>query len=172
MTTEQVIQDAVKYAKENGINHIVIASVTGTSLPELCRHFDGNIICVTHAYGYKTPGECEFPAELRAEFEAKGVKFVTAAHVLSGAERGISNVFKGMYPVEIIAQTLRMFGAGTKVGVECAIMALDAGYLPFGQKVISLGGTGRGLDTAIVVTPGYAQRVFSTHIHKIICKPE
>ena len=172
MNTEQVIQEAIKYAKENDINHIVIASVTGASLPELCRYFDGNIICVTHAYGYKTPGECEFPAELRAQYEAKGVKFVTAAHVLSGAERGISNVFKGMYPVEIMAQTLRMFGAGTKVGVECAIMALDAGCVPFGQKVISLGGTGRGLESAIVVTPGYAQRVFSTHIHKIICKPE
>ena len=172
MNTEQVIQEAIKCAKENDINHIVIASVTGASLPELCRYFDGNIICVTHAYGYKTPGECEFPAELRAQYEAKGVKFVTAAHVLSGAERGISNVFKGMYPVEIMAQTLRMFGAGTKVGVECAIMALDAGCVPFGQKVISLGGTGRGLDSAIVVTPGYAQRVFSTHIHKIICKPE
>ena len=172
MNTEQVIQEAIKYAKENDINHIVIASVTGASLPELCRYFDGNIICVTHAYGYKTPGECEFPAELRAQYEAKGVKFVTAAHVLSGAERGISNVFKGMYPLEIMAQTLRMFGAGTKVGVECAIMALDAGCVPFGQKVISLGGTGRGLDSAIVVTPGYAQRVFSTHIHKIICKPE
>ena len=172
MNTEQVIQEAIKYAKENDINHIVIASVTGASLPELCRYFDGNIICVTHAYGYKTPGECEFPAELRAQYEAKGVKFVTAAHVLSGAERGISNVFKGMYPVEIMAQTLRMFGAGTKVGVECAIMALDAGCVPFVQKVISLGGTGRGLDSAIVVTPGYAQRVFSTHIHKIICKPE
>ena len=172
MNTEQVIQEAIKYAKENDINHIVIASVTGASLPELCRYFDGNIICVTHAYGYKTPGECEFPAELRAQYEAKGVKFVTAAHVLSGAERGISNVFKGMYPVEIMAQTLRMFGAGTKVGVECAIMALDAGCVPFGQKVISLGGTVRVLDSAIVVTPGYAQRVFSTHIHKIICKPE
>ena len=172
MNTEQVIQEAIKYAKENDINHIVIASVTGASLPELCRYFDGNIICVTHAYGYKTPGECEFPAELRAQYEAKGVKFVTAAHVLSGAERGISNVFKGMYPLEIMAQTLRMFGAGTKVGVECAVMALDAGCVPFGQKVISLGGTGRGLDSAIVVTPGYAQRVFSTHIHKIICKPE
>ena len=62
MNTEQVIQAAIKCAKEKDINHIVIASVTGASLPELCRYFDGNIICVTHAYGYKTPGECEFPA--------------------------------------------------------------------------------------------------------------
>ena len=77
-----------------------------------------------------------------------------------------------MYPVEVMAQTLRMFGAGTKVGVECAVMALDAGCIPFGEKVISLGGTGRGLDTAIVVTPGHAPRIFSTYINKILCKPE
>lgn len=170
--TEQVIKTAVEYAKEQAISHIVVASVTGVSLAELCRQFDGTIVCVTHAYGYKTPGECEFPNDLRLEYEAKGVKFVTAAHVLSGAERGISNVFKGMYPVEVMAQTLRMFGAGTKVGVECAVMALDAGCIPFGEKVISLGGTGRGLDTAIVVTPGHAPRIFSTYINKILCKPE
>ena len=64
-----------------------------------------------------------------------------------------------MYPVEIIAQTLRMLGAGTKVGVECAIMALDAGLVPFNTKILSLGGTGRGLDTAIVVTPGHGSCV-------------
>lgn len=169
---EKIISCAVTYAKEQNINCIVIASVTGASLAELCNQFDGNIICVTHAYGYKTPGECEFSEELRAEYQAKGVKFVTAAHVLSGAERAISNVFKGMYPVEIMAQTLRMFGAGTKVGVECAVMALDAGLIPFGQKVIALGGTGRGIDTATVLTPGYANRIFSSRIHKTLCKPE
>ena len=170
--TEQVVREAAAYAREHNIQHIVAASVTGASLAELCRHFAGKIVCVTHAYGYKIPGECEFPENLRLEYEAKGVKFVTAAHVLSGAERGISNVYKGMYPVEAIAQTLRMFGAGTKVAVECAVMALDAGCIPFGERVVSLGGTGHGLDTALVLTPGYAQRVFSTRVHTTICKPE
>jgi len=54
---EKTISCAVTYAKEQAINYIVIASVTGASLAELCSQFDGNIICVTHAYGYKTPGE-------------------------------------------------------------------------------------------------------------------
>ncbi|MEG0798190.1 MAG: pyruvate kinase alpha/beta domain-containing protein [Acidaminococcaceae bacterium] len=169
---QQVIDCAVEYVKENKLNYIIIASITGAALEVLCKKFSGHIICVTHAYGYKVPGECEFPEALRQEYEARGVRFVTAAHVLSGAERGISTVYKGMYPVEIMAQTLRMFGAGTKVGVECAVMALDAGVIPFGERVVALGGTGSGVDTAIVVTPNYAQRIFATRIHKILCKPE
>ncbi|MEA5092607.1 hypothetical protein SDC9_32746 [bioreactor metagenome] len=170
--TNEVIKLAVDYAKDNNIRHIVIASITGNSVPALVESFDGEVICVTHVNGYKVPGENEFPADLSQELTSKGVKFLTTTHVLSGAERGISSVFKGMYPVEIIAQTLRMLGAGTKVGVECAIMALDAGLVPFNTKILSLGGTGRGLDTAIVVTPGHAQKVFSTRIHKILIKPE
>ena len=168
----EVIKCAVDYAKNNNIEYIVTASITGDSLPELVESFAGKIICVTHVNGYRNPGENEFPSALREEFVSKGVKFLTTTHVLSGAERGISGVFKGMGPVEIIAQTLRMLGAGTKVGVECAIMALDAGLIPFNTKVLSLGGTGRGLDTAIVITPGHAQKVFSTRIHKILIKPE
>lgn len=170
--TDTTIKTVVNFARENDINTIVIASVTGSSLETLCANFDGNIVCVTHAYGYATPGTCEFPDELRAKYIAQGVKFVTAAHALSGAERGLSNVYKGVYPVELIANTLRMFGAGTKVCVECAVMALDAGQIAFGTKIIAVGGTGRGLDTALLLTPGYSHRIFSTRIHKTICKPE
>lgn len=170
--SEKIINEAINYAAAHDIKSIVIASVTGATLPLLYEKFEGNIVCVTHAYGYMKPGECEFSEDLRTKYTALGVKFVTAAHVLSGAERGISNTYKGMYPVEIMAQTLRMFGAGTKVAVECAVMALDAGVIPFGQKVISLGGTGRGQDTAVVLTPANANNIFKTKIHYTICKPE
>jgi hypothetical protein len=171
MSTEQVIQDAVKYAKENGINHIVVASVTGTSLAELCRHFDGNIICVTHAYGYKTPGECEFPTALRAEYEAKDVKFVTAAHVLSGAEE-VSATYSRHVPCRSYGTDIAYVWCRHKGRRGVCNNGSGRRFCTFCQKVISLGGTGRGLDAAIVITPGYAQRVFSTQIHKIICKPE
>ena len=76
-----------------------------------------------------------------------------------------------LYPVEIIADTLRMLGQGVKVCVECAIMALDAGEIPFGTPVVSIGGTSRGADTVLSVTPGYASTVLDTKIHAIYCKP-
>ena len=57
------------------------------------------------------------------------------------------------------------------MAVECAIMAADAGMLS-GGKVISIGGTGRGADTALVMTPGHADKLFeNVIIHEIICKP-
>lgn len=66
--TQQVIREAINYAVGNQLNDMIIASVTGDSLPSLYDVFRGNIICVTHAYGFLKPGECEFPEELRTEY--------------------------------------------------------------------------------------------------------
>ena len=76
-----------------------------------------------------------------------------------------------MYPAEIMSGTLRMFGQGIKVCVEISIMALDAGAIPHGENVIAVTGTGRGADTAAILTPAHAAKVFKTKIHEIICKP-
>ena len=103
--------------------------------------------------------------------EAAGVPIVFATHVLSGVERSLSNKFTGVYPAEVIAHTLRMFGQGVKVCVECAVMALDAGLLPYGKPVVCLGGTGRGADTACLITPAHGNDVLSTKVHEIYCKP-
>ncbi len=97
------------------------------------------------------------------------MQVVTATHVLSGAERGLSNRFTGVYPVEIIAHTLRMFGQGTKVCVECAVMALDAGAIQPGP-VVCVGGTGAGADTAWILRPAHAQNILDTKLDRLICK--
>ena len=101
----------------------------------------------------------------------KGFHLCTAAHVLSGAERSLSNTFKGVYPVEIIAHTLRMFGQGTKVCVEISAMAADAGLIRTGEPVIAIGGTARGADTAVVLRPEVSYNILKTKIDRIICKP-
>jgi len=103
--------------------------------------------------------------------EDAGAIIVTAAHALSGTERAISGKFGGAYPVEIMAHTLRMFCQGMKVCVEVATMALDAGAIKSPRPVIALGGTGSGLDTACVITPGYSAKIFETRVHEILCKP-
>lgn len=66
---------------------------------------------------------------------------------------------------------MRMFGQGLKVCVEIAIMALDAGFIPFGEDVIALGGTSRGVDTAVIIRPAHANKVFETSVREVICKP-
>ena len=100
-----------------------------------------------------------------------GFNVCTAAHTLSGVERSFSNKFSGAYPAEIVAHTLRMFGAGTKVAVECATMAADAGYIPVGEPVIARGGTGRGLDTAWILKAANTHTLLATRLEECLCKP-
>ena len=167
---------AVIKAKELEIGHIVAASNTGATVFALAeaakkQGYGGRLICVTHVYGFRENGKNELSDEDREKLENMGVRVCTAGHALSGVERSLSRKFQGVYPVEMIAHTLRLFGPGTKVGVEIAAMALDAGLIPYGKPVIALGGTGRGADTAIILTPGYSSSVFDTRIHEILCKP-
>ena len=83
----------------------------------------------------------------------------------------LSLSFHGVYPVEIIAAALRMFGQGTKVCVEVATMAADAGMIPSGEPVIVVGGTGQGADTALILKAANSCRILDTKIEEIICKP-
>lgn len=169
--TGTVTQAAVKAAQAHGIRYIVAASSKGETIRALPAHEGIQVICVTHAFGYPKAGEMEMPQDTRKELEQAGVRVLTTTHVLSGAERGLSKKYGGIHPVEVIADTLRMFGAGMKVCVEVAVMALDAGLLPYGEPVVAIGGTARGADTAVILTPAHASEILNVKIHESICKP-
>ena len=168
--TTKTLEIAIKAANERNIGHIVVASNTGATAMGL-KGAANNVVCVSHVNGMIENGVNELTAEDRQTLKDAKIKVLTTTHVLSGVERGISRSAGGMYPAEIMANTLRMFGAGVKVCVEIAIMALDAGLVPYGQPIIAIGGTGRGADTAVILTPSHAQSVMETKIHEILCKP-
>lgn len=171
--TEQALKLAVAAAKAQNIDTIVVASKTGDSVEKLLQ-FDVaglNIVCVTHVNGFKEPGVQEMSKEARAKLLAAGVQVVTTTHVLSGAERGLSKKFSGVYPIELIANALRMFGQGVKVCVEVAVMALDCGTIEHMKPVVVLGGTGNGQDTAVVMRTAHASSILDCKIDEIICKP-
>jgi hypothetical protein len=71
----------------------------------------------------------------------------------------------------LIANVLRIFGQGMKVVVETIYMAADAGLLPMDEEVISIAGTGRGCDTAIVAKPVHSGNLFDLYVKEIIAKP-
>ena len=172
--TEETLKLAVTTARALGIKNIVLATTEGGTAKMMADSIDHEgitVTVVTHAFGQATPNTNPMSAELRRYLIEKGFQICTAAHALSGAERCLSKTFTGVYPVEIIAHTLRMFGQGTKVCVECAIMAMDADELVFAAPVVALGGTGGGLDTAMVITPSYSSSILDTKIHEILCKP-
>lgn len=172
VNTREVIDLAIKKAREEKIKNIVIASCTGYTCDFVKDVKEFNFICVTHAYGYAGKGKIEINDNKKNQLTQKGFNVLTTTHALSGAERGISSKFSGIYPVEIMANALRMLGEGVKVGVEVSVMALDSGLIPFGERVISIAGSSRGADTAIIVTPSHALSIFDTKVHEIICKPK
>lgn len=168
--TERTVEAAVKRAGELGIKHIVVASNSGDTVKRFPAD-EFELICVTHHVGFERPGEDEMGAEVRAALQQKGVKLLTTTHLLAGVDRALRFKFQGVYPAEIIAASLRLFGQGVKVCVEVACMALDAGLIPYGEEVIAVGGTGRGADTAIVLIPAHSNNFFATKIKEIICRP-
>ncbi len=172
--TAETLKIAVEGAKARGISKIVIASNSGQSVQELLKLDVAGmkIVCVSHVCGFKNPGEQEMSDEVRAELEKSGVKVVTMTHALSGGERAISNKFHGLGPMEVAAYTLRMFGQGTKVCVEIALMAADAGAIGYREPVMAIGGTGTGEDTAIVLRAGHTASWLDTKVDEILCKPQ
>ena len=76
-----------------------------------------------------------------------------------------------MMPLNIVADSLRMFCHGVKVCVEIAIMAAEAGHITPDQDVVSIAGSHRGADTAIVLKPAYAGNMFETKIRALLCMP-
>lgn len=170
VNTKETVKLAVKTAKEKGINYIVVASNEGETA-DMLKDCGINVVVITHVNGFKQAGTQEMSEKTRTELESYGFKVYTSTHVLSGAERSLSNKFGGISPIEVMAYSLRMFGQGIKVGVEIATMALDGGMIPYEEDVISVGGTGRGADSAIILRPAHSANILETKIKEIICKP-
>ncbi|KPJ89491.1 MAG: hypothetical protein AMS17_01780 [Spirochaetes bacterium DG_61] len=168
--TDTVIEGALKKARELGIKKIVVASCTGFTAQKLLD-CGLEVVCVTHQIGFHKPGKDEMELEMRKKLQDKGVKILTTTHLMAGIDRALRLQFEGVYPSEIVATTLRMFGEGVKVCVEISIMATDAGLVEPGKDIIALGGTGWGADTAAVINPSHSQHFFKTKVREIICKP-
>ncbi|KNZ70902.1 hypothetical protein Tfer_0583 [Thermincola ferriacetica] len=170
INTDETIRLALEKAAELKIKHFVVASHRGKTAEKLLNK-GVQVVCVTHHVGFSGPGIDEMTPEVRKKLLDAGCKVLTTTHLFAGLDRAIRNKFGGVYPTEIMAQTLRMFGQGVKVCVEIAGMALDAGLIPHGEDIIAIGGSGTGADTAIVVRPAHSNHFFDTQVKQIICKP-
>jgi hypothetical protein len=72
---------------------------------------------------------------------------------------------------EIIADTLRIFGQGMKVVCEISMMAADSGLVRTDEDVVTIAGSSRGADTAVVLKPVNTHNFFDLKIKEILCKP-
>ena len=175
--TEKALQIAKKYADQFNIRDIMIASTRGTTAKialEIFNPNEYNIVIITHSY-YFTGAENrqEFPENLMEELKNKGLKIFTATHSMAGIERSIRISLKQWMPVDILAKYLRTnFSQGTKVCMEIASMAVDAGLIQDLEKdVICIGGTGRGADTVCLIKPMPTGLFDQLRVKAILAKP-
>jgi len=170
--TDALIGIVKDYIGKEKIMNIVVASSTGETGAKAAKTFkDVNTVVVTHHHGFLQQGKHELKEEFKREILANGAKIFTGTHALSSAERAIKKTFGTVEPLELIAYTLRLMGEGTKVCVEVALMAADAGLIPIDQDIVAIGGTGTGADTALRIKPANAARLFELRIREVIAKP-
>jgi hypothetical protein len=170
--TDALLKLVKDYAEKEGTKDIVVASTTGETGAKASKIFKGyNLVIVTHYFGFQEPGKTELLEEHKREMAKNEAKIFTGTHALSSAERSIRKEFNTIQTLEIIANTLRLMGEGTKVCVEITVMAADAGLIPADKDVIAIAGTGRGADTALRIFPANAARFFNLKIKEVIAKP-
>jgi hypothetical protein len=170
--TEKTLEVSKKRAEELGIKTVVVASTSGeTGLKAVKAFANYKVVVVTHTTGLQTPDVQELTPQNRAKISEKGGLILTATHAFGGVGRAIRRRFNTYQVDEIIAHTLRVFGQGTKVACEIALMAADAGLIRTDEEVISIGGTASGADTALVVKPAHTHDFFELKIKEVLCKP-
>jgi len=151
--TERVLEIIFNKAKEYEIDTIVLPSTRGmVARKALTMVPDGlKMVIVTHSIGFRETGGDEFDDEVRKSYENTCHKILTTTHLFRGIDGYFYKSKQGVYPPQIFAEALRLFGEGTKVAIEIAMMAADAGLIPVDKWIISTGGTGKGLDTAYIL---------------------
>jgi len=169
--TRQTLELAYERGQALGLKEVVVASTKGDTAFQAVEIFKAfKVVVVTYHCGFRKPFQAVMPAQTQKDLEAQGATVVSATHALSGVERAVAKKHGGIYPALLIADTLRLFGQGTKVAVEISIMAADAGALS-GNDIIAIGGTARGADAALVLKPANQTDLFDMCIREIICKP-
>lgn len=170
--TQATLEAAFEKAEEVGVDQLIVASTTGETGLRAARMFQGKkVIVVSHSTGFIKPDFQQMTAEYRHLIEESGAQILTCQHALGGVGRAVRKKFKTYQLEEIIASTLRLFGQGTKVALEIALMAADAGLVTTEDLCISIGGTNDGADTALLIKPAHAQDFFDLKILEIIAKP-
>ena len=172
-TDDLILAIEDKLRMVDNIDTILIASNTGESALKLndAVSSDIKIINITHHAGFSKTNELEISDDMIKKLEKVGIETHCLGHAFSGASRGITNKYGGFSPLDIVADTLRMFSHGVKVACEISLMAADAGIIPVGKEIIVVAGRKHGIDTAVILTPVNSKDLFDLKINEIFAMP-
>jgi len=164
--TEKVFELVDEAMAETGIRKIVLASTRGNTAAfamDRYRGKDVKLIIIPHQFGFREHREFSEEIEKRAHDEGHIVHYGTMLFHTDG-------IYGNEIPT-LIANYLRCFCQGFKVCVEILLMAGDAGLVEVGEQVIVVSGTGKGADTAMIMTGATTRNFRQMHISRILCKP-
>ena len=179
--TEKALQIAKKYADSLNIKDIVFASTGGDTADKILEIFNPNeynLVCITHSYHFTIKGGKsmyqEFDENKLKDIKNKGIKVFSGTHAMAGIERNVRMKFNQWCFVDLMAKYLREnFSQGTKVCMEVATMAVDAGYIEdIDKDIICIGGTGRGADTVCLIKPAPTSMFDALRVRAILAKPQ
>lgn len=167
--TDVVLRFAKERALDLGIKDIVVASSSGATGAKASEEFKGfNLVVVTQ---YFRLAEKKVQEKYRKTIETNGGKILTCPQLFGGIERGIRFLYDTILPLDLMGNTLKIFGDGMKVAIEISMMAADSGLIPTNREAISIAGTWRGADTAIVIQPRFSTEFYFLEVREIIAKP-
>ncbi|NIQ05618.1 MAG: hypothetical protein GWO20_07800 [Candidatus Korarchaeota archaeon] len=173
MDTSEILTKGKTFAEERNIKDIVVASTSGTTGLKAAKLFEGsnvNLVVVAHSTGFRAPNEQEFSEENLQHIKELGGRVFVGPMIFHNINSAIGEQ-TGFSALNLVADVLRLFGQGTKVALECVLMACDAGLIDAGKEVISVAGTGRGADTALLIRSSNSKDLFNARIREVLLKP-
>ena len=176
-TGPQNTADCVRIACDRvkqGVRHVVVASTTGETGLKFARALEGTkttLVSVAISTGWRGPNIQALDEAARAKMESMGVKVHVGTIPTDGLEAALAKSYQGVYPSQIVAETLWRFGHGTKVAVEVVMMACDAGLVPEGEDVLGVGGTNRGSDAVLLIKSAATRNFQDLKVLEILAKP-
>jgi hypothetical protein len=152
--TAAVLNIARERAKELGISQILIPSVRGASAEKSLDFFATDNLTLF----FVGTDPARFSPETKKHIEKAGFKLAFYKEVDYHYSDEVKNAF-------------RRFGQGTKVAVELTLIAAQVEIVELGTEVVALGGSAKGLDTALVVKAATSDEFYELEIREILCKP-
>jgi hypothetical protein len=181
VNTEKVLAAARRRCLELGIGQMVVASETGRSALRALECLAGSplrLVVVTHPPAETWGPRGDIPIGLgRPEYAAAREKLIAAGVTIVQGTRPLAPLSRSLgwdapTPETVIDRTLELFGAGTKIAIEVAVMATDAGAVPPETDIVTCAGTFKGLDTALVVRTAYSWSFFAEfEVRESVARP-
>jgi len=167
--TDKVVDAVKERLKEGDVKHVVVASISGRTALKVAETLQGmsvSVVCVSGCPSWLVMSGVEYPfvkAEIRAKLEKLSVTIVDKTpSSLSGDTIDYGLARYGYIPASwAVAETLEAIGGyGLKTAIEAILMATDCAAVPPSTNVISLAGTDKGADTAIVAKSSFSPWLF------------